>query len=169
MKIGSQKKKDFSSKEWVFDRRLFVLLLIHWALTIIAVLVFIFLDNEIAYEIYIISGYIITFILFFASFYLLRDTKWRYVLPELERFSKVLLILMLLFAVLFLFCLGNLSRGGPKIYNGKYCLWNHGFVREITCNEYVRLSIIERTSFTSIIALFGTGFMYKCCYADRIE
>ena len=34
-----------------------------------------------------------------------------------------------------------LWKGGPEIENGVYCLWNHGFIREITKEEYDYLRI----------------------------
>lgn len=59
-------------------------------------------------------------------------------------------------SLLYTLCNGIVSfiilwEGGPSIENGVYCLWNHGFIREITKEEYDYLSLVE--------ARFSTGHM----------
>lgn len=53
------------------------------------------------------------------------------------------------------FCFLQLHEGGPDIYNGVYCLWNHGFVREITREEYIKLNLAEGRLFSGHIMAFA--------------
>ena len=58
--------------------------------------------------------------------------------------SKVITIISVIYTfVNFIICIFLLRDGGPHIDNGMYCLWNHGFVREITEEEYNALLIVE--------------------------
>ena len=43
----------------------------------------------------------------------------------------------------FIICMVLLVDGSAHIENGVYCLWNHGFVREITKQEYYALLKVE--------------------------
>lgn len=54
------------------------------------------------------------------------------------------------FANLFV-CLYFLREGGPHIADGVYCLWEHGFVREITREEYDSLVLVQGRMFTGIM------------------
>jgi hypothetical protein len=66
----------------------------------------------------------------------------------------------------FIYTLGNnlisillLWEGGPEIENGVYCLWNHGFIREITKEEYDYLSLVETRFATGHTLTFSAAPM----------
>ena len=56
-----------------------------------------------------------------------------------------------------------LRNGGPRINEGVYCLWDHGFIREITKAEYDALILIENRLFFGHTLLF-TGLMMAALY-----
>ena len=57
-------------------------------------------------------------------------------------------------AVNFPVCMILLGEGGPHIENGVYCLWNHGFIREITAAEYEALLKVEARMFLGHMLAF---------------
>lgn len=58
--------------------------------------------------------------------------------------SKIIAFLSIVYTVVnFAVCTVLLSNGSPHIQDGVYCLWNHGFIREITKEEYDALLIVE--------------------------
>ena len=156
---------------YIFSRRLFSLLVIHWALLVTAVPVFVFVSNRSVFSIYLVFGFLSFFILTFTkpTRYLF-TTRGRVVCAELKRFSTVIRIIMIPLALLAIYGIFMLSEGRPRpsVDNGIYCIWNHGFIREISKEEYIRLSRIERTMFSSMLAFVRSGFMLCCCYADQI-
>ena len=158
-------------QRYVFDRRLFRALAVHWALLVIAVPVFVFWDDMGAFSLYLAIA--------FVSFLILTLTKptrymtgahGRSVCPALKRFFTVICILMVPLALTNIIAFFSLvkEQGGPEIYNGVYCLWNHGFIREISREEYIRLCRLERTAFTANLALIRSVFMLLCCFADQV-
>ena len=79
---------------------------------------------------------------------------------ETPKFFVILGVLSLIYTV------GNtatsfliLSEGGPHIENGVYCLWNHGFIREITREEYESLLLVESRFFSGLILAFSAAPM----------
>lgn len=59
-------------------------------------------------------------------------------------------------AIVFPVCMILLGEDGPHIENGVYCLWNHGFIREITAAEYEALLKVEaRMFFGHMLAFTG--------------
>lgn len=54
----------------------------------------------------------------------------------------------------FAICSFLLREGSPRIDDGIYCLWSHGFVREITKAEFDRLSLVQARAFIGHLALF---------------
>lgn len=56
-----------------------------------------------------------------------------------------------------------LRNGGPRINEGVYCLWDHGFIREITKAEYDVLILIENRFWFGQTLLF-TGLMMAALY-----
>lgn len=52
-----------------------------------------------------------------------------------------------------------LREGGPEIADGVYCLWNHGFIREITKEEYDYLSLVEARFAAGHILAFAAAPM----------
>jgi len=63
---------------------------------------------------------------------------------ETPKFFRVLGIISLactlLSAIVFVILFWE---GGPEIENGAYCIWNHGFIRQISEAEYLRLRYAE--------------------------
>ncbi len=156
-------------KRYVFDRRLFIVLTIHWSLLVIAVPVFVFVDNRVVFSLYWIIAFVSFIALTFTSptRYLLKSSN-RVICAELTKLSLALKIIMVPLVFLVLFGFYMLRNGGPEIYHGVYCLWDHGFIAEISREEYFRLCRIERTAYSSILALIRSVFMLLCCYADQI-
>jgi len=75
-------------------------------------------------------------------------------------------IFVILLVVSIFYTVGNsfisiliLWEGGPRIEDGVYCLWNHGFIREITKEEYDYLSLVESRFTTGHILAFSAGPM----------
>ena len=73
-------------------------------------------------------------------------------------------LFVILGVISFIYTLGNslisiliLWEGGPEIENGVYCLWNHGFIREITKEEYDYLSLVEARFTTGHILAFSAA------------
>jgi hypothetical protein len=62
-----------------------------------------------------------------------------------------------------------LRNGGPKIHEGVYCLWNHGFIREITESEYKSLLRTEGRMFTGNFLIFATVAMAYFAARERIH
>lgn len=156
-------------KYCAFDRRLFIVLAVHWAILVAAVPVFALIQNETAFGISFLVGFLSFFILCFTKpARYLTNTRGRELCADVKTFSVVIRILMVPLAVMVIYGIFSLREGGPRINEGVYCLWNHRFIREITQAEYVRLSRIERAFFCSGLALVRSAHMYNCCYADRI-
>ena len=55
----------------------------------------------------------------------------------------------------FVVCMLLLWEGGPHIEDGVYCLWNHGFVRQITKQEYDSLMRVRGRLSTGHILIFA--------------
>lgn len=69
----------------------------------------------------------------------------------------IAIVSILYTAVNFPVCMTILGEGGPHIENGIYCLWNHGFVREISAAEYEALLKVEsRMFFGHLLAFTGS-------------
>ena len=62
-------------------------------------------------------------------------------------------------AVNFAICAFILRDGGPMIDNGVYCLWNHGFVRELTLEEYQYYLLVDARFFCGHLVLFAAAPM----------
>ena len=171
---------DSVTRRYVFKRKSFLVLALHWALLVIAVPIISLIDNTTICSVYCIFGFLSTLFLSFIwpAPYLLSLTKpsrylnnirGRTVCTELKRFSIVIRIIMIPLFLIFISGFIIFFNGGPSIDNGIYCIMNHStFIREITQEEYIRLSRIERLFFTSGLALMRSGIMLNCCYADQI-
>lgn len=59
----------------------------------------------------------------------------------------------------FAVCIYILREGGPMIDNGIYCLWDHGFVRELTLEEYRYYLLVETRFFCGHLVLFAAAPM----------
>ena len=59
----------------------------------------------------------------------------------------------------FVVCSLILRDGGPMIDNGAYCLWNHGFVRELSMEEYQYYLLVETRFFCGHLVLFAAAPM----------
>ena len=62
-------------------------------------------------------------------------------------------------SVNFAVCAFLLREGGPMIDNGVYCLWNHGFIRELTLEEYQYYLLVETRFFCGHLVLFAAAPM----------
>lgn len=62
-----------------------------------------------------------------------------------------------------------LRNGGPHIHEGVYCLWNHGFIREISHEEYLSLLRTEGRMFTGNFLIFASVAMAYFTSRDRIH
>lgn len=60
----------------------------------------------------------------------------------------------------FIVCLTQLWEGGPVLEDGVYCLWNHGFIREISFEEYTRLQLVEGRLFVGHMLAFSGLSMF---------
>ena len=72
------------------------------------------------------------------------------------RWSKVIALISIIYSFvsssISMFLLRN---GRPHIYRGVYCLWNLGFVREITKEEYNALLPIEERMYITFYLVFS--------------
>lgn len=159
---------------YVISRRMFLVQTVHWAILAAAVPVFVFVRNGTAFSLYWSLGFFSFLLLTFTdpTRYLIdsRNTRGKKVCLDLKLFSIVLRVSMILFGLLAGFCFIVLLRqgGGPHLDNGVPCIWNHGFIREITQEEFIRLGRIERSLFTAGLAWFKSSTMLACCHVDRI-
>lgn len=55
----------------------------------------------------------------------------------------------------FILCMILLGDGMPHVEDGVYCLWNHGFIRAISEEEYTRLKMIEGRLFLGHLLTFS--------------
>ena len=162
---------DSITRRYVFNRKLFLVLALHWSILVIAVPIISLIDNTTVFAIYWISGFFSTVFLSFTfpTRHLLNNTRGRTVCTELKRFSIAIRIIMIPLILIVIFGFIIFRNGGPRIDNGIYCIKNHAtFIQEITKEEYIRLSRIERLFFTSGLALLRSSNMLSCCYADQI-
>ncbi len=159
------------SGEVCMRRAAFLLLVIHWALIVLAAPFIVFFQSEKLFWYYLLFTFLSTLILWAAtparSIFVGRN-EIRDPCPTLGKFPSVLRALW--FGSLL--CIGVsmilLGDGGPGIQDGVYCLWNHGFVREITEAEYLHLRRAERFLGCSLLVGFRTWLMWIWCYVDRI-
>lgn len=72
---------------------------------------------------------------------------------------------------IFNFLLGMflLRDGGPHIYEGMYCLWDHGFARELSYEAYMSLLRTEGRMFTGNFLIFASVAMAYFTSRDRIH
>ena len=152
-------------------RGVFLLLAVHWALIVAAAPFIVYFQSEKLFWYYLLFTFLSTLILWaatparkvFVSRYVDRDPC-----PALGKFPSVLRALW--FGSIL--CIGVsmilLGDGGPGIQDGVYCLWNHGFVREITEAEYLHLCRAERFLGCSLLVGFRTWLMWIWCFVDRI-
>lgn len=62
-----------------------------------------------------------------------------------------------------------LRDGGPHIHEGIYCIWDHGFIREITYQEYISLLRTEGRMFTGNFLIFASVAMAYFSSRDQIH
>lgn len=79
------------------------------------------------------------------------------------KYFLFLLVNALYTFVNFFICMYLLRDGGPHIHNGVYCLWNHGFIREITKEEYDALHLVEARMFSGHLSLFSALSVLLSC------
>ena len=61
----------------------------------------------------------------------------------------------------------DVAGGGPLIYQGVYCIWNHRFIREITVEEYRFLCMIENLDHAFGRAVFPTIPLIIECFTSH--
>jgi hypothetical protein len=86
----------------------------------------------------------------------LRTRKFSSVIKNCAKWTIIFALASVIFALInFCICGYLLRYGGAHIDNGVYCLWNHGFVREITRAEYDRLILVEQRMISGHIHAFS--------------
>ena len=105
------------------------------------------------------------FILLLAAFIpycamILLDKKEKFGLDRIYKYSTTRSKLIVLMSIIYILVSSSISlfllrNGRPHIYNGVYCLWNLGFVREITKEEYEALLPIEGRTYIGFCLVFS--------------
>lgn len=122
------------------------------------------------------SGYALVFFLIMPEWFMVIHTgnrekrELREVLRSASPLCKKISACCLVYAV-FRFALGMylLRDGGPHIHEGIYCLWDHGFVREITESEYKSLLRTEGQMFTGNFLIFATLAMWYFAGREKLN
>ena len=155
----------------VFTRRGFSLLVIHWALVVLAAPIVAVWGNKSVFACYWLLGFFSLVVLMLATpARRFNGRAWhRPVHPKLRRLARLAAVVSIVMAVLAGLGMFLLREGGPRIQDGAYVLWNHRVIREITREEYLRLSIVERGMFCSVLSALSGIFLHISCHADDIE
>ena len=102
------------------------------------------------------------FLAVFASFFamIIWERKEKIAYEELWRnctkWSKAIAFVSFAYGFInFFLCIYFLREGGPYVDQGVYCIWNHGFIREITKEEYERLLLVEGRMITGHMLIFS--------------
>lgn len=154
----------------VFFRQTFVVLVAHWALLVLAAPVIAFFGDKNSFGIYWILAFFSYVILLLATpaRKLITGTGHRAVHPKLKWIARIAVVFAVILFLLAAVGAFLLREGGPQIHDGVYVLWDHRVIREITREEYLRLSMIRRGVFCSGIAAMASLSLYLCCHADEI-
>ena len=157
----------------VFSRSFFLVFVYHWALTVLAVPVFAIINHKAAFGIYWIAAFLFFFVLSLTtpSRYLI-SSRGRTICPKLERFARILRIALIPLTLLSFggFGLFLFLKGLPEMKDGLFYVMNHGkIILEITQEEYILLSRIERVMFCSGLAWISSGSLLIKCYADDVR
>ena len=122
------------------------------------------------------SWYALVLLLVFPEWFMVIHTANRENLTKDEVISscpknvkKVFLCCVVYGAVNFLLGMFLLRNGGPEIHEGVYCLWDHGFIREITEAEYKSLLRTEGRMFTGNFLIFATVAMSYFSAREKIR
>lgn len=149
-------------------RSFYVSHIIHWALMVLAVPVIALIPSKTVFVVYYIVAFFTIIIALVTTMALEARSSWS--AQTASRLTKTVHITMVLLIIFFLFgmLLFSYKKGGPEYWHGIYCIWNHGFVREISKQEYEILTIIQRGWFCSILAIFRSALVLPCCQADGL-
>lgn len=122
------------------------------------------------------SGYALVMFLIMPEWFMLIHTANREKLTQYEvvqacpKWCKRFLFVCIAYGIInFLLGMFLLREGGPHIHEEVYCLWDHGFIREITYEKYMSLLRTEGRMFTGnflIFASVATGYFTS---RDRIH
>ena len=155
----------------VLSRRLFLAVTIHWALLVLAVPILAFFGNDLIAAVYFLLAFFSMIAFFIAGPVrkLMVHFSRRAVDRKVRWISVLSSALGILSFVIFAICMFLLREGGPSIKDGVFCLWNHGFIREITVEEYLRLKIFERALLGANLACLSSLHLFMCCHVDAIE
>lgn len=122
------------------------------------------------------SAYALVLFLIMPEWFMLIHTANREQLGQYEIISacpksmkKIFLCCVVYGAVNFSLGMFLLRNGGPHIHEGVYCLWNHGFIREITEREYKSLLRTEGSMFTGNFLIFATVAMAYFAAREKIH
>ena len=164
-------KPSCGSREVCMRRGTFLLLTVHWALIVLAAPFIVFIQSERLFWYYLLFTFLSTLILWVATparnIFVGRNEMLN-PCPTLGKLPSILKALWFGSILCIGLSMFLLRDGGPSIQDGVYCLWNHGFVREITEEEYLHLCRTERFLGCSLLIGFRTWLMWIWCYVDRI-
>lgn len=83
-------------------------------------------------------------------------TDLKHILKTSAGWTKIIAFVSIAYTLVnFAVCMILLREGGPHIDNGVYCLWNHGFIREITKHEYDSLMRVRGRLSTGHMLIFA--------------
>ena len=156
----------------VIGKSVFYVHIAHWTVMLLAVPVFFFWANRDVF-----GGYLLVSFLSFALLVsLLPRSLWEksrssgfFVHPRLRSFALAVGGIGVAAVLISALCMFLLREGGPSVHEGVYCLWNHRFIREISYEEFLRLSRIERMLFCCGWAGIRSGFLWMLCCVDEIQ
>lgn len=156
----------------VIRKSVFCVHVAHWTVMLLAVPVFFFWANRDVF-----GGYLLVSFLSFALLVsLLPRNLWEksrasgfFVHPRLRSFALAVGGIGVAAVLISALCMFLLREGGPSVHEGVYCLWNHRFIREISYEEFLRLSRIERMLFCCGWAGIRSGFLWMLCCVDEIQ
>ena len=158
----------------VFTRRGFSLLVIHWALVVLAAPIVTVWGNKTVFGVYWMLGFfgLVMLTLATSARHFNGRAGHRPVHPKLRRLARLAAVVSIVMAVLSACCIFVLwFVGRPFFRDGVYIasLQNDAVIREITREEYLRLSIVERGMFCSGLSTLSGIFLHISCHADAIE
>ncbi len=155
----------------VFSRKAFAAVTVHWALLVLAAPLITFFGNRDIFAVYWPFAFFSLVVLMLATpaRKLMSGTANRPILPKLKRLARLSAAAAAVSVLLTAAACIILREGGPSIHDGAYVLWDHRVIREITQEEYLRLSIVERGMFCFGIVVLTSLNLFQCCHADEVE
>ncbi len=171
MSLYSGLKEERRDSRLVLRRRTLRALIVFWVLTLPAIPIVAQIESTGVFLAYVLFSFLCAAVFFSITpvrripLEILSGRKRH---PALKKLSAAAIVTLILAFVLAAVCMFRLAEGGPEIKDGVYCLWNHGFVREITREEYLRLRATERSLFCAGIAGLSSFYLLFCCFVNEI-